>query len=168
MRQAPWRDDPIILKRMARVEAHYLDGRSMTAIANEIGVSFNTIHKDVQRLKELWLEQTKAEQEEKRTTSERRLRRVQELAIEAYHADASYERAVLFDEAVVIDGEERKAVGRGENGIVTFRSSKVAALAQARQAEMDIAKLNGLIVEKNEHEIGPHTRRFIGVDVEDV
>lgn len=135
VRLTPWRDDPIILKRIALVEALYLESKTEREIAAALEVSSSTVHKDITRLRDLWLEQAKESQEGRLTAAERRLRYIQRLAFDDHQA--------------AIEG-------------------RASLLAQARGVEMDIAKLYGLIVEKNEHEIGPHTRRYIGVDVEDV
>lgn len=153
-KRIPWRRDPVILERLPRVERLHLAGRSNVAIAAEVGISEATVRDDLGRLRDLWLERTSTAQDENRARVLAELEDVRVRALEAAEWDQMCERAVLFDDlpepdATTLDGEPtRRSVYRDAKGSAQFRGNKAAALAQARQAVMDKAKLLGLVVDK--------------------
>lgn len=177
-RQRPWRVDPEVLGRLPEVERRVLDGMHNTAIAAELGVSEATIRNDRKRLQELWLEQAGGEVRIRRLVRISQLEALHERAVRAATFDEQMERAVLFDEAAgwvecpggvdhspmgdlepldpgANDALKCKAphrmplrVKRDFKGSATFRGNKSAALNVARQALMDAAKIEGLVVDK--------------------
>lgn len=158
-KSVPWRRDPVILARLRDVERRHLAGQTNVAIADALGVDEITVRRDLERLRELWLEQTKAEQAEQRARVIAELEDVRTRAIAAAEFDEQCERAVLFGDARVI---------RDDKGSATFRGNKAAALGQARQATMDKAKLLGLVIEKQEHAGELLVRQYVGVPVDAV
>ncbi len=154
-----WRRDPLILARMRDVERRHLAGQTNVAIAAVLGVDEATIRNDLKRLAELWLEQTKESQADLRAQMLAKLEDVRVRALQAAEFDGRCERAVLF-------GDEQ--VYRDDKGSATFRGNKAGALAQARQATMDQAKLLGLVIEKQEHAGELLVRQYVGVPVDQV
>lgn len=138
-KSVPWRRDPGILARLREVERRHLAGMTNVAVAEALDVDETTIRRDLERLRELWLEQTRAEQAEQRARVLAELEDVRTRAIAAAEFDEQCERAVLFGDARVI---------RDDKGSATFRGNKAAALGQARQASMDKAKILGVVVDK--------------------
>lgn len=138
-KSVPWRRDPAILARLRAVERLHLAGQTNVAIADALSVAEPTIRRDLDRLRELWIEQTKAEQAEQRARVIAELEDVRTRALAAAEFDEQCERAVLFGDARVI---------RDDKGSATFRGNKAAALGQARQATMDKAKILGIVVDK--------------------
>jgi len=134
-----WRRDPVILARLREVERRHLAGDTNVSIAATLGVDEATIRNDLGRLRELWLEQTAAEQSDMRARVIAELEDVRTRAIQAAEWDEEAERAVLF-------GDGR--VYRDDKGSAQFRGNKAAALGQARQASMDKAKILGIVVDK--------------------
>lgn len=153
-KRVPWRRDPVILARLPKVERLHLAGRPNVTVAAEIGVSEATVRDDLKRLAELWLERTAAAQEENRARALAELEDVRVRALEAAEWDQMCERAVLFDDlpepdATTLEGQPaRRSVYRDAKGSAQFRGNKAAALAQARQATMDKAKILGIDVNK--------------------
>lgn len=142
-RQTPWRKDPAILARLQQVEPLVLEGQHNTAIAAALGVSEATIRSDRKRLQELWLEAVGGDVRARRAA---RIAQLEDLARHALHAalfDERMERAVLLGEP--IDGVQ---VYRDHKGSAQFRGNKAGALQAARQALMDAAKVEGLVVDK--------------------
>lgn len=148
-KSVPWRRDPVILERLPRVERQHLAGRPNVAIAADLGVDEITIRRDLERLRELWLERTATAQDANRARALAELEDVRVRAIEAAEWDQACERAVLFGDPIAdaTDGVPR-TVYRDQKGSAQFRGNKAASLAQARQAVMDKAKLLGIVVDK--------------------
>lgn len=149
----PWRQDPVILARLPLVERRHLKGEPNTGIAVALGVDEGTIRNDIKRLRELWLDRTGAQIEDLRARKIAELQDIYHRAIDAAEFDEMCERAVLFDDPLVpnyeLPASQRTIrVHRDEKGAAQFRGNKAAALAQARQAVMDQAKVLGLIVDK--------------------
>jgi hypothetical protein len=149
-KQTPWQRDRGILDRMQRVdELRYLHGWSVPRIAVELGVSHTTIERDLLHCDELYRERQGETVEAQRNAVIRRLEFVAAKGLEAYEWDKSCERAVLFggdiDDAEM---DERLRVIRDQKGSAQFRGNKAAALSVTEKAAMDIAKLQGLVVEK--------------------
>jgi hypothetical protein len=138
-KSVPWRRDPVILTRLRDVERRHLAGQTNVTIAEALDVDETTIRRDLERLRELWLERTKGEQENLRAGIVAELEDVRTRALSAAEFDERAERAIIF-------GSEPVA-GGGRRG-VQFRGNKAAALGQARQATMDKAKILGLEVNK--------------------
>jgi hypothetical protein len=138
-----WRQDPVILGRLPEVERRHLAGEANVWIAEAVGVDEITVRRDLKRLNELWLEQTAGEQAGLRAKAIRGLEEIGRRAIEAYQHDLACERAVLFGDAV--DG---RSVHYDDKGSARFSGRKDGALGVARQALMDIAKLQGIVVDK--------------------
>lgn len=149
-----WRRDPIILARLQQVERRHLAGESNVSIASSLSVDEITIRRDLERLREMWLERTAAAQDENRARVLAELEDVRVRSLKAAEWDEMCERAVLFDDlpetdVTTLDGKPaRRSVYRDAKGSASFRGNKAAALAQARQATMDKAKLLGLVVDK--------------------
>ncbi len=151
----PWRQDPVILARLPLVARRHLKGEPNTGIAAALGVDEGTIRNDIKRLRELWLDRTGAQIEDLRARKIAELQDIYHRAIDAAEFDEMCERAVLFDDPLVPnyelpESQRQFRVHRDEKGSAQFRGNKAAALAQARQAVMDQAKVLGLIVEKQE------------------
>ena len=134
-----WRRDPVILARLREVERRHLAGDTNVSIAATLGVDEATIRNDLGRLRELWLEQTAAEQSDMRARVIAELEDVRTRAIQAAEWDEEAERAVLF-------GDGR--VYRDDKGSAQFRGNKAGALQAARKATMDKAKILGIVVDK--------------------
>ncbi len=152
-KSVPWRQDPVILARLPLVERRHLKGEPNTGIAVALGVDEGTIRNDIKRLRELWLDRTGAQIEDLRARKIAELQDIYHRAIDAAEFDEMCERAVLFDDPLVpnyeLPASQRTIrVHRDEKGAAQFRGNKAAALAQARQAVMDQAKVLGLIVDK--------------------
>jgi hypothetical protein len=153
-KRVAWRRDPVILARLPNIERLHLAGRSNVAIGIELDMPEATVRDDLGRLRDLWLERTATAQDENRARALAELEDVRVRALEAAEWDQMCERAVLFDdlpepEATTLDGKPaRRSVYRDAKGSAQFRGKKAAALAQARQAVMDKAKLLGLVVDK--------------------
>lgn len=163
-KQTPWRADPATLERIILVDERVVQGQTNVAIAEALGVDEKTIRKDRARLQELWLEQAGGE------VRRRRLLRIAQL--EALHSDLlkvarRHERMLS---AVLTGGKiDGKVVTRDQFGRVEIRVQTAQLLGQARAVLMDLAKIEGLVIEKIEHsgEIGVR-REYVGVDVEKV
>lgn len=144
-RGVSWRQDPLILARLAEVERRHLTGAYNTQIARELGVDEGTIRTDLKRLAELWHERAGAEVEELRWKKLRELELIAQRALAAAAFDESAERAVLYGKDA--DGNAAPVV-RDDKGGASFRGNKAAALNVARAAIMDQVKLLGLVTEK--------------------
>jgi hypothetical protein len=144
----PWRRDPAVWARLPAVERLHWQGQPNTTIAAALGVSENTIRRDLARLAELWHERTAATQAHWRARLVAELEDTERLALAAYDFDLQAERAVLFGEAVPgPDGQPRR-VYRDAKGAARFHGSKAHALSVRRQAVMDKAKVLGLLGER--------------------
>lgn len=144
-KSVPWRRDPVILARMAEVEPLHLAGVTNVAIAARLAVDEATVRRDVTRLEELWLEQTKHEQAQARASIIAKLHHAQRESLRAAAFDEAAERAVLYG----TDADEQPVtVQRDAKGSAQFRGGKAAAINVYRQAVMDEAKVRGLIVDK--------------------
>lgn len=125
---------------------HRLSNRE---IGRRLGVSEMTIRRDVERLHELWLERTAADQSVLRAQVIAELDDVADRALKAAEWDHQAEMAVLYGVGVEIDGQPRQ-VYRDVKGAAQFRGQKAAALAVVRAARMDKAKVLGIVVDKPE------------------
>lgn len=163
-KSVPWKRDPEILARLRRVERLHLRGDTNVAIAEALDVTETTIRNDLKRLAELWLEETKRDQADLRSQIVAELDDTRRRALEAAEWDQMCEAAVLFDgrspsatdddeddesnAETTFRGRRGSRVHRDAKGSAQFRGNKAAALAQARQATMDKAKVLGLVVDK--------------------
>lgn len=138
-KKVSWRRDPVILERLPLVESLHFSGRSNIAIAQALSVSEATIRNDLKRLQELWLERTAGTQDEIRSRIVSELADIKGRALKAAEFDEQAERDVLYG------GD---AVYRDKKGSAMFRGQKSQALNVARQATMDIAKVQGVVVDK--------------------
>jgi hypothetical protein len=137
-----------VLERLPRVERLSLAGKSNRAIAAQLGVDEKTIRKDLERLTELRREHLKEDQDVLRGQAIARLTDVYYRGIEYAELDSAREHAVLFNEPFTdADGNEHH-VSHDDKGSAQYRANKSAALSVAEKAAMDIAKLQGLIVDK--------------------
>lgn len=143
-----WRRDPVILARLQAVERRHLAGESNVAIAAALDVDETTIRRDLDRLRELWLERTASAQDENRARVLAELEDVRTRALHAAEFDEQCERAVLFGDSIDDPDGNPQTVYRDAKGSAQFRGNKAAALAQARQATMDKAKILGIDVSK--------------------
>jgi hypothetical protein len=143
-----WRRDPLILARLGEVETRYLAKWSNVAIAAALGVDEITVRRDIARLEELWKERAARAQDERRAAVLADLENVKALALAAARFDEAAERAVLY--GAVPDEIEEKGLRLvyDEHGRIQFRGNKAAALAVARAAIMDAAKVQGLVIDK--------------------
>lgn len=148
-RDQPWREDPHILERLRQVEPLHLRHRSNREIARQLGVSEITVRRDLERLRELWLERTAADQATLRAQLVADLEDVARLAQEAYAWDKQAEEAVLYGVEVELDGKPRQ-VYRDDKGSAQFRGGKAQALNVLRQARMDQGKVLGVVQDKPE------------------
>lgn len=140
-----WRRDPKILERLSKVERRHLRGDTNVAIADDLGVDEITVRRDIQRLRELWLERVQEDQETIRAQVVANLEDVRRRALSAAEFDQRAERAVLYGE----DEDGRVLiVERDAKGSAQFRGQKAQSLNVARQAAMDQAKVMGVIVDK--------------------
>lgn len=144
-KSVPWRRDPVILARLPIVERHHLAGKPNTAIAAKLGVDEGTIRNDLKRLQELWLERAGKSVVELRAEAVAELDGLKVRAIEAAEFDEAAERAVLYGEDADGNGV---SVLRDARGKAEFRGQKSASLNVARQAVMDKARVQGIIVDK--------------------
>src|SRR5579872_5592141 len=144
-----WRRDPAILDRMALVEKRYFERLPNVAIAAELGVSENTVRLDIKRLQELWLERHAQDQDARRAQVLAELADIKVRALAAATFDEMAERAVLFGE-LPAPGEDGQPVQLhyDDHRRIQFRGNKAAALGVARQAIMDAAKVQGLVIDK--------------------
>jgi hypothetical protein len=142
-RSVHWRRDPLILARLTEVERRHLRGDTNTAIADALRVTEATIRNDLARLKELWLERTGDDVANLKAQAVAELEDVRRRALHAAEFDEQMERAVLLGEKI-----DDHSVYRDDKGSAQFRGNKAAALAQARQAAMDKAKVLGIVVDK--------------------
>lgn len=144
-----WRRDPAILARMALVERRYFERATNVAIAAELGVDEITVRRDIARLQELWLERHGQAQDERRAQVLAELADVKARALAAAAFDEMAERAVLFGQLPETpEGEPLLRLHVDEQGRIQFRGNKAAALGVARQAIMDAAKVQGLVIDK--------------------
>jgi DNA-binding Lrp family transcriptional regulator len=148
-RTRPWREDATILTRLRQVEPLHIHRLSNREIGRRLGVSEMTIRRDVERLHELWLERTAADQSVLRAQVIAELDDVADRALKAAEWDHQAEMAVLYGVGVEIDGQPRQ-VYRDVKGAAQFRGQKAAALAVVRAARMDKAKVLGIVVDKPE------------------
>lgn len=144
----PWREDTAILERMARVRQRHLAGEPNTRIAAVLGVAEGTVRQDIKREAELWREYTAFDGETARARVVQQLMDVYRRALASAEFDEQAERAVLYGYTPQGPDGESLIVQRDEKGSAQFRGNKAAALAQARQALVDIAKVLGLVVDK--------------------
>lgn len=143
-----WRRDPLILERLGEVETRYLAKWSNVAIAAALGVDEITVRRDIARLEELWKERAARAQDERRAAVLADLENVKALALAAARFDEAAERAVLYGEVPEDALEKGKHLVYDEHGRIQFRGNKAAALAVARAAIMDAAKVQGLVIDK--------------------
>jgi hypothetical protein len=146
-KRVAWRRDPAILARLPRVERLHLAGRTLVAIGAEVGISEATVRDDLKRVQELWRERAGGDIADQRAQIIAELDDTRRRALEAAEWDQMCERAVLFGGSIE-DEDGPNSVYRDKKGSAQFRGNKAAALAQARQATMDKAKLLGLVVDK--------------------
>lgn len=181
-RSLPWRNDPVILARLPEVERRHLKGEPNTGIAIVLKVDEITIRRDLERLRELWRERTIGEVVDLKAQALAELEDVRRRALAAAEHDERMERAVLFNEVFEwvdcpggvdhspygeMETEEEGAnvslicaaphrtplrVKRDFKGSAQFRGNKSGALNVARQASMDKAKVQGIILDRQEHE----------------
>lgn len=141
----PWREDHEILARIRQVEALRFNGLTYGEIAKELGISIATVWLDFKRSDELAREYTARDVEAIRADFVKDLLKLRDRALEYAGVDLDLEHAVLFDTDA--KGAPRPVI-RPEKGGVSFRGSKSQALAVARAATMDAAKLLGIVVDK--------------------
>ena len=113
-RSVPWRQDLAILARLDVVAAMMLRGARSHQIAEAMEYSASTAKRDVNRVKKLWLEETRAGVNESRARSVAQLREVQQRAWQEYdrRANARYLRLVIECEKEIVSLEgSRPAVG---------------------------------------------------------
>jgi hypothetical protein len=171
----PWREDPAIMARLAKVERAHLRGNSQRDIGAALGVDEKTIRNDLDRIHELWKDRVTGELETLKAQAIAELDDVRQRALAAAEFDEQAERAVLYgdsvddDEATDLQGRSFKnRVVRDFKGSASFKGNKSGALNTARQASMDKAKVLGIIVDRQEHEGQILIRRYEGVDVDNV
>lgn len=152
-----WDRDPAILDRMRKVGEMHLQGASLNAISIKLEVSYQTVKKDLDRLSQQWRDQALGELEDMRARAIVELTQIKVKALEAAGFDMTAESAILF--GLNPDGTPlANALQRPEHydkegnligyGSVSFRGNKAAALQAARAAIMDIAKLQGIVIDK--------------------
>lgn len=148
----PWRKDPEVLARLPEVGRRMLRRETHQQIATALGSTISTVHQDMKRVRELWVETIQDEQTAMRAQIVAELDDARLEALRAAEWDYQCERAVLFGQALVEDdpilGRCDRQVWRDTKGSAQFRGNKAAAIGQARQATMDKAKVLGLIVDK--------------------
>lgn len=160
----PWRKDPVILARMVLVERGYFAKKTNTAMADELGVDEGTVRNDLKRLRELWMEQAKADQAAHRARVLAKLAETQRLALAAAAFDEAAERAVLYGQ----DAQGTPVlVERDAKGAAQFRGQKAAALNVYRQAVMDEARVLGVDM-PDEVPMQPMQVVIVGVGVQDI
>lgn len=147
-KSVPWRRDPVILARLPKVERLHLAGRPNTAIAADLGLDEITIRRDLERLRELWLERTQAEQDANRARALAELEDVRVRALQAAEWDLACEKAVLFGGSVDDGDDDPLRVYRDKKGSAQFRGNKAAALKVAHDSTMSKAKILGIVVDK--------------------
>lgn len=167
-KSVPWREDPEIRARLLKVEPLALEGQTNLAIADALGVTEVTIRRDRKRLQELWLEQAGGE------IKRRRLVRIAQLEEVHRKSMALAERHEAIMLAVLTGGDvDGKPLATSLDGMSVrlpdFKGQTAQLIKEARQALVDAAKIEGLVLEKVEHsgEIGVR-REYVGVDVEEV
>lgn len=152
----PWDRDAEILDEVKEVDRRRLGGESIQSIALALGIGLATVKVHIRRASILYRDRTAANVAEQREDVIRRLEEVVRTALGQARFDYEAARAVLFGSvAHGIDGEELTIdppdVGEGFRGVIKmpeYKGSPSASLAVARQALMDIAKLQGLVVDK--------------------
>jgi hypothetical protein len=166
-RQTPWRRDFDVLERLPKVERMSLTGKSNRAIAAVLGVDEKTIRLDLDRLAELRREHLKAEQDDLRAEAIARLTDLYLRDVEYAELDNAREHAVLFGEPYIDADGKMHDVSYDQKGSAQYRSNKAALLSAAEKAVMDIAKLQGLVVDKADLTSGgqPLVKAYIGVDL---
>src|SRR5262249_4159586 len=106
-RHVPWRRDPVILARLPQVERMHLRRMPDTAVAAALQVDEKTIRRDLEHLRELWLERTQGEQEVLRAAAVAELEDTRLRALEAAEWDQQCEQAVLYGMGVELEGQPR-------------------------------------------------------------
>jgi hypothetical protein len=147
-KKVSWRQDPVILARLQRVERAHFAGTTNVAIAAAEGVDEATIRTDLKRLAALWIERLGDDVAANRAAILAQQADIAARALAAAQFDEQAERAVLYGELppdVVIKGG---SLVYDEHGRIQFRGNKAAALGVARQAIMDAAKVQGLVIDK--------------------
>ena len=144
----PWRKDPIILERLLTVEHLHLGNASNRAIAAKLGVDEGTVRADLKRLQELWIDRAGAGVAQLRADAVVRLQHAQRLALAAAAFGELCERAVLFGGTITLSDGTEVTVKRDKKGSAQFRGNKSAAIGVYRQAVMDQAKVQGIVVDK--------------------
>ena len=141
----PWQQDPVILARLIEVERRWVAGESNSDIAGALGVNETTIRRDRRRLESVWLANTGDKIGYLRSAAIRRLEHVFREAMQAAAFDLRAERAILFGTG---DDGRPLEVRTDDRGSARHFGGKAQALNVARQAQMDIAKLQGVLVDK--------------------
>lgn len=155
-KRVPWREDAEIVRRVAEVDRMHCAGYTNVYIAAQLKVDEGTVRTDIKRGAELYRERASEDVATQRAERIRVLEGVLNEALEQARWDHACERAVLFGEPVKDrTGTELKLalpeIPEDFHGVIKmpdFRSQKTAALNVARQAAMDIAKLQGIVVDK--------------------
>jgi hypothetical protein len=129
-------------------------------MAIALGVDEKTVRNDLERIREIWVDQVGDTVSVLKAQTLAELEDVRRRAIEAAEFDEAAERAVLYG-----DGQH---VIRDDDGKAQFRGQKAQALNVARQASMDKAKVLGIIVEREEHQGEVLIRQYVGIAVESV
>lgn len=79
-------DEFRIMKRRRRVAEAYLSGKSQVQVAEELGVSVNTIASDLQEIRKVWLAQMREAFDVKKAEELAKLDRLEQASWEAYEA----------------------------------------------------------------------------------
>lgn len=167
-----WDRDPNILARMKEVwRLSVEEALSNHAIAQRLNIDVKTVRVDLKRLETLWQREVGLDTARLRT---RKLIELQDLArrgLQAYEEDRKHVLAVLYDEPFssydcpggVSHGldatgqpmpvcSEKHTIElrayRDAKGSAAYKGQGVAALQLVRQTFMDIAKLQGLVIDK--------------------
>lgn len=125
--QLPWQQDPEILQRIRRVVELRSNGRTLAEVAAELDVSLETAKADWARLKEL-------RKEEAVDALEQHIETLQRLKAQLH---AELDRLVVYTDR---EGDER----------VSDRQERARIYESIRKVEMDIARLDGSLVERKE------------------
>lgn len=155
-KRVAWREDAEIVRRISEVDRLHCAGYTNLYIAAQLGVDEGTVRADIKRGAELYRERASDDVATQRAERIRVLEGVLNEALEQARWDHACERAVLFGESVKDrDGKDLTLAlpeipddFRGVIKMPDFRSQKTAALNVARAAAMDIAKLQGIVIDK--------------------